>query len=934
ELADGQTPEYRRNLLNKLEASAARMPRLVGVETMGKEDSGLSTAFSEEFRERVLSAASNEERRAIVQGIMNSGAFRLTPAAPAMSTDQTLIAYPVVRTVDDDSELPSGIDEIRVWDVATGSWTGKTIRPELPVARVAVHPEKRLVAAFLFEANDGPNSNGGGQSGTSLRPPTNNPLRAKGKLALAVWSIDSGDLFLQHEVANDVPDPRRGLRPLQFRSDGTEIVAVTGTVATAEGVPVTVFSSTSGDVIRETHFRPVGSGGFVSQISPDGRRLIMVSAPFRFGADRLIKIACYDIDTGEQVGNTLETESLGSFGRGNLRPTILTPDGSSVAVFSGVGKDQQIEILDFETGGQIGGAIDVPRADSSTIFKLNANSAGTQLAVSTVPSGGVERLRQSTDIVLVHVFDVETGTPIAPPLPVSERVNFVAMPDKCAALSVDLNGTIQTWQLPHSQLHRVVFPWQGLAMQSSVPPFIRNRSIDFTNQLSTALRMARGTRASVSTLDTFMLTSPSIELAIDQQGHVLAAEKDQSGISLKVWDRQTGRLLSTKKLANTESSFVGMFSPGSEYLLTGYVGDGPDATAFVQVWRTTTCTKHGEAFEFTKGVPEDTPLAISPDGLSLLLRRREGTGRQADFSVERAPNGEFRMGHRTRRRLTPVYVDLTTGEETILPAPANRFAGQFSADGRFVLLDSPTRRWRYSLEAGKFVPPLDAAENAPVIPSRRRESSGRFGPLTSRLTARSGDGMLTATIIDNSVVQIHRVGSNDRVGREEDQLVELSHPSPVVSVAFDPESKLVVTAAADGLIRHWPLPQRWTGIPEEILHRVQRHTGIALAESDRVVVVEDLPSLNRTEQNSDDRQTLRGDVSKLLASSATNFATRDEIDAIRLRITGRWEEADAALAGWASLRPDDWQPHALRLRTLIELRKFDEADAEWNETKR
>ena len=245
-----------------------------------------------------------------------------------MSADQTLIAYPIVRTEDEDSESPSGIDEIRVWDVATGSWTGKTIRPELPVARVAVHPEKRLVAAFLFEANDEPNSNGGGGLGTSSRPTNNSPFRVNGKLALAVWSIDSGDLLLQHEVASDVPNPRRGMRPLQFRSDGTEIVAVTGTVANAEGVPVTVFSTTSGEVVRETHFRQGSSGRFGSQLSPDGRRLIIASAPIPFRANRSTEISCYDIDTGERA-KTHRTTTTGSYTRSCIpRRMLWSNDGS------------------------------------------------------------------------------------------------------------------------------------------------------------------------------------------------------------------------------------------------------------------------------------------------------------------------------------------------------------------------------------------------------------------------------------------------------------------------------------------------------------------------------------------------------------------------------------------------------------------------------
>ena len=106
ELAEGQTPEFRQNLLNKLEASAARMPRLVGLETT-RTGASASATFGEEVRERLLSTTNNDERRAIAQEIFNSGTFRRMEAVPVMSTDQTLIACPSVRKEDEDSDTPN-----------------------------------------------------------------------------------------------------------------------------------------------------------------------------------------------------------------------------------------------------------------------------------------------------------------------------------------------------------------------------------------------------------------------------------------------------------------------------------------------------------------------------------------------------------------------------------------------------------------------------------------------------------------------------------------------------------------------------------------------------------------------------------------------------------------------------------------------------------
>lgn len=138
---------------------------------------------------------------------------------------------------------------------------------------------------------------------------------------------------------------------------------------------------------------------------------------------------------------------------------------------------------------------------------------------------------------------------------------------------------------------------------------------------------------------------------------------------------------------------------------------------------------------------------------------------------------------------------------------------------------------------------------------------------------------------------------------------------------------MVITASADGLIRLWTLPQRWSGTAEEIDRRVQQHAGIAFGESDQVVTANPFAAVD--DSTNDTQRATRGFDNA--ASFASSFLSDDENDAIRLRNERRWEEAAAALSQWASLRPDDWQHLALGLRPLVELRRFEEADIAWTE---
>ena len=320
ELADSQIPRFRRNLLTKLEASAARMPRLRNVEGTGLRDT--SPLFTDNIRER-LQEATDEERREIFQELTNSMAFIARSLSPVQSSDQTLVAVPI-RVPEGTSEKVTVGRGFNVWDVASASWTGTTIQPQALVRKFGIDSDKRLLAAILWTANkDGVVESD--ESASTARPQTNGPRFGRGTLTLKVWSIDSGETLVEREIATDVENSRLRTqqRTLLFRRNGTELVSHNG--SNGEAIEVRVYSVATGELVSTSAIRPGSAGNFLAQLSRDGERLVFWGLRRRAGAGQFATLMCFDVESGEQVGETIETSTSNSATFN--QPIVLTLTG-------------------------------------------------------------------------------------------------------------------------------------------------------------------------------------------------------------------------------------------------------------------------------------------------------------------------------------------------------------------------------------------------------------------------------------------------------------------------------------------------------------------------------------------------------------------------------------------------------------------------------
>lgn len=886
ELADGQSPEYRRNLMSKLEAAGTQMPRLVSA--VEARRTAITPELQDEVRSQMteLRGKSDEERMAFVGRMRDSGAFLRTQVSPVLSDDHSLMAVPCISQDETKSELGEQHLTIRIWDVKTSSFTGKAIEPKSRLQKLAVDSEKRILAAVSWEASDNTEPSDEAQTPQNGRSRSLGNLR--GTLSMVVWSIDSGVVLHEKSIAEDVPFDRSRMRtPIRLRNSATELVRVS---AMSNGeIIVKVHDVKTGKLIRRTAISLDESGAgpkrILLQLSRDGQRLVYHSAHLTLSRGFLgprevdATLLCYDVDTGKQIGKTIRSTTQSPGPGGNIK--LLTPDGLRVACRQGSGHTYRIETFDFEDGQKIGPDISLSRLSGFIPKLLNADTNGKRLAVCIEPPRAT---RSRTNVPTEHeeqfgvvqVFDIETGKAVTPRIPSLYGGQLVAMPSNDSTMTVRTASQIGTWQLPHSPLQDVVIPWNTPG--GARPP----------NSASSVARMlsSRTTR----------LPEPSGELAVNRQGHILVASKRSKGIQIQRWDRKSGHLHSAIELPDTTSNLIGPFCPQGRYLLTIQLETDEKPENQVQVWDIETGTRRGNSFALRQGT---APLALSSEGNMVFLMRA-------------APFNGFARGNRFRAGRSAEFsvLNLKTGETQKLPEQSRGFgaSARFSVDSRFVLYGFKDSLQRYSLQHG----------STETFSAHRSERRGGF---STGLWCSSGDGQWIASIDNGTSVFLQSYSGTSQFGRSDSVLAELNHPASVTSVAFDPEGRVLVTGAADGVIRQWALPKRWEGDAAAINTRTQRHTGLALND-DGNVIAKDLVALAANSKGDTD-------LVAELSGTATSELTDEQLEALRLRSVEKWNDAEASFALWSKEHPGDWRADALRLRGLVRLKKFDESDAAW-----
>ena len=897
ELADGQSPEYRRNLLSKLEAAGTAMPRLVSVVEAHQttSSSNLRAELQGMTRRGEWQRMTDEQRAPFLQRLRNDGSS-LRAAQSVLSNDHMLMAIPYISQRQSKSSDSEQHLIVRIWDVKTSSFTGMAIEPKSRLQNLAVDSEERILAAVTWEASE--DTKPSDEAQTSQNGRSRSLGDQPGTLSMVVWSIDSGKVLLETSIVEDVTldvalARSRVQTPIRLRNKATELVRVSA--KTTDEIVIKVHDVRTGEVLCKTRIALNESVAVSTPIlSRDGRRLVCLAADSAgrglFGDGVDATLSCYDVDTGQQVGKSIHKTTrwpVPSFGL-----KLLTPDGQRVAFRRGSGDAQHIEILDFERGHQDRSDIWFSRLSGFTVKLLNASSDGSHLAVSIEPPRARASARtnpqatQEPQFGSIQIFDVKSGEAVMPRLPTTSEKKLVALPSRASTMTVHTANQIRSWQLPHSPMRGELVPWKtagGVRGQASA--LFELQTIMATRSGGRNLRSSTGQTTGV--------------LATNRQGHILLANQSTRGIQVQRWERKSGRLHSVIDLPETHSNLIGPFCPQGQYLLTVPL-ETERLKRQMQVWSIETGTQHGEPFT----LPDDTmPLALSSDGNFVFLmklprnnRRRGngfGVGRSAEFSVLNRETGD------------------TQQLPEQLPEQQGGFGGsaRFSADGRYLLFGSKGVLRRYNMQDG--VMETDSAA---------QQGEGRIG--SGQVWTASGDGQVIASTDNTNSVFLQSYAGTSQFGRDDNVLAELKHPARVTNMTFDPGGRVLITAASDGIIRQWALPERWQGDAAAINQRTQRHTGLALNDAGNVIASELVPRAH-------DRKGTADEAAGLPDNSTTDDYTNDQFEAIRLRSAEQWEDAEAAFAEWALKQPQDWRPDVLRLRPLVQLNRFDEADAAW-----
>ena len=1005
ELADENDEQLRTNLLAKLSIAAERMPRLrseMTVERITPSALAEQRAMNEQMdadrevaRERLL-----EERRQAAGDSSNSnptrtqstpptrtrsggtaptrtrsggfggtrvGGFRGGPGPRAggfggfrdpttslgnITEAQPLVVFPTISKVTREGTQYS----IRVWDVASQSWTGKVIettsasisrefagvvltRPGA-VLDYAVNANKRLLATITAKVHS---------AASATVDADENALPPRTRFELTVWKIDTGESIVSKPV------PRAGTGVVfGFTADGSELTLVQG----ARELRLTVLDSQTGDVLRESQ---IGSDGSTSRpirttrlgtLSLDGSRLLVADAgrnnPFLRVRGR---VRCYDTRTGQPFGESIRYD-------GSL-PMPASTDGSRVAVVAGIAGKQRVEFRDFETGEQIGESIELNplarhavellslTADQSQLIVAFTRTVRTSIDPALVPASVRESLPRSgreptipTSRGLVQVFDVATGRPVTPRLPHNGNLTTAAITSEGRLLTVVGDESVRTWELSAGTNCRVLLPNEGPS------------GTGLTAALRAYLLRPRGRSSSLSSRFTDLLRSTSAALAVGPAQRIYMA-RSQDVVSLSVWDSRTGQRLRNIRLPDTDDhDFVACLSPEAKHLVTLEMAlaaaeedNGAERQsrlrATVQCWNTETARTMGDPIPLGPG---EWPLAISPDGEWLAVSYTRTIGPDENVPLAR-PAAEDSADNQSPTRQTP---DRGPGGRPTRSGGGGSFGGTrgggFSSNGqrqftRVRLVNRLTLERRELPRLAAWTSSIINAQFAGdgtrlfVSDSGKIDAFDLTGETARRLTRRivpqtapqqgrgfgganrdiapvvSHDGSAFAEIVENTALQLRHFVTGQTMGSPK------LHPGEISAAAFDPDGELLVTASTDGMVRVWNLPARWDGTPEEIRKRVQQYVGASLGENDTAGALR-LANQSNTVWTADS------------ARQTATFSDTEQ-QALRWRHNEDWAAAATALQEWSDEHPDEWLPHVLSIRPLLEQQQTEQATAAW-----
>jgi hypothetical protein len=152
----------------------------------------------------------------------------------------------------------------------------------------------------------------------------------------------------------------------------------------------------------------------------------------------------------------------------------------------------------------------------------------------------------------------------------------------------------------------------------------------------------------------------------------------------------------------------------------------------------------------------------------------------------------------------------------------------------------------------------------------------------------------------------------------------VAQPLGVLGVAFDPDGRSFLTVAADGTVRHWPVPAPLNGSIERIRQSVQLSTGLRL-DAGRAVVPLTRPEWEDLRRRWHEREgTDDWCISPPVPDEDWHDARARDAEEAGQPFTARWH-----LDRLVQRKPDDWLLYARRARTHTEEGSLELAEVDY-----
>ena len=654
-----------------------------------------------------------------------------------------------------------------------------------------------------------------------------------------VWRFDAagGRLIQTVELPKDAGSAAAG-RPLALSGDGQRLASMD---RQANAVKIWDIARAS-EIARRT-----ATGITAVALNSDGK-LIAVSSK--------TTVSLWEVDTGRAVRSLVvppDADGLISPQAGGTRELVFSPNGRCVALLIrgeapsaandlqhtvqpgdpssftrmmiqqtlGIGRKSVSQVMVWEAAT---GRLALSRQDADSAGLQDASTVPTATGASAFSRDGAV-LAAATQIGGLHVFDVGSGREILSQTTGRPMTSVAVNPDGNSVAIADDGNWISVLDAasgrPRTEFGGSVMPLVDLALSRD------GRTLTVGGYRATATwNLGTGIPQKGLTLPaSFSRARLSFGVAREggffaPDGRVLAAGSAVDA-SVTVWDTQTGRELSTVRLAPSHELLKGAFSPDGKILAVteGLGATQGDRQSFLQ--EMTQKAQSTKASDQKSQILENLGIRLIDTSTGRELRTLdkgtadkdacvlpvasflEGSGLVGIWSgilrpnLVFSPDGKLLVCGNLQGRITLWEVD--TGRELRSINTAGKqgsvLALSFTPDGRYLAAAVGESTVQ---PKGTLITPQDVNSSVQFFDVTTGRPAGTIASAAiPRLLRFSPDGKLLAIAAMDTTVRLLDVGA----GRE--VRVLKGHHATVRGAVFTPDSRLLVSASEDGSARIW-----------------------------------------------------------------------------------------------------------------------------------